>query len=340
MKAGAIASIGATALFKATKASAIAEPVADSLGFVPISPSKLDAVVVPEGFEVQTLIRWGDAMKGGMPSFNMLTQTAEDQESRFGYNNDFLGYLPLPYGSDNSKHGLLVANHEYVNPEMMFPEGNMLKMALGADKAGLQLRIHAIGDKAIQTILDVYKEVLRQNGPKPRRWTIEHAQHMAPKSFADFASLGVIASMQPYHVIDDGRWALKRIGVERGKGTYAFRTFLDRGVKLAFGSDWTVATVDPLWGIYAAVTRRTLDDKNPGGWYPEQKITLAETIEAYTMGSAYAENAEAKKGSITVGKLADVVILDSDLFAVAPEAIKAVRVTTTIAGGRIVYQKN
>ncbi|MCB0826447.1 MAG: PhoX family phosphatase [Armatimonadetes bacterium] len=124
MKAGAIASIGATALFKATKASAIAEPVADSLGFVPIKPSKLDAVVVPEGFEVQTLIRWGDAMKGGMPSFNMLTQTAEAQEHRFGYNNDFLGYLPLPYGSENSSHGLLVANHEYVNPEMMFPNGN------------------------------------------------------------------------------------------------------------------------------------------------------------------------------------------------------------------------
>ncbi len=222
---------------------------------------------------------------------------------------------------------------------MMFPEGNMLKMALGADKAGLQLRIHAIGDAAIQGILDIYKEVRRQNGEKPRRWTIEHAQHMAPKSFSDFAELGVVASMQPYHVIDDGRWALKRIGVERGKGTYAFRTFLDKGVRLAFGSDWTVAPVDPIWGIYAAVTRRTMDHKNPGGWYPEQKITLAETIEAYTMGSAYAEGAETKKGSIRAGKLADVVMLDADLFATAPEKIKDVRVVATVVGGRIVYQR-
>lgn len=234
-----------------------------------------------------------------------------------------------PYNDDPSTSGLPAG--------MMFPEGNMLKMALGADKAGLQLRIHAIGDKAIQGILDIYKEVLRQNGAKARRWTIEHAQHMAPKSFADFASLQVTPSMQPYHAIDDGRWALKRIGTERGKGTYAFRTFLDRGVKLAFGSDWTVAPLDVMWGVYSAVTRRTLDDKNPGGWYPEQKIGVAEAVEAYTMGSAYAEGAEKNKGSITVGKFADIAILDSDLFAVPPEKIKDVRVVTTIAGGWIVY---
>lgn len=236
-----------------------------------------------------------------------------------------------PYDDDRKTSGL--------PGPLMFPEGNMLKMALGADRAGLQLRIHAIGDKAIQTILDIYKEVERQNGPKPRRWTIEHAQHMAPQSFADFARLSVTASMQPYHAIDDGRWALKRIGIERGKGTYAFRTFLDRGVKLAFGSDWTVAPLDVLWGIYAAVTRRTLDDKNPGGWYPEQKITVAEAVYAYTMGSAYAEGAETAKGSLSVGKLADVVILDADLFAVRPEKIKDVKVAATIAGGRITYQK-
>jgi hypothetical protein len=253
---------------------------------------------------------------------------------------------------------------------MMFPEGNMLRMALGADRAGLQLCIHAIGDRAIQTILDVYKEVEKRNDQNvgqtsrsvpsvssvsstsstsplstshsslataSRRWRIEHAQHMAPQSFADFARLGVIASMQPYHAIDDGRWALKRIGVERGRGTYAFRTFLDRGVKLAFGSDWTVAPLDPLTGIYAAVTRRTLDDKHPGGWYPEQKISLAEAIEAYTMGSAYAEASEKVKGSLTPGKFADIVILDSDLFTLAPEKLMGARVTTTIAGGKVVY---
>jgi predicted amidohydrolase YtcJ len=224
---------------------------------------------------------------------------------------------------------------------MMFPEGNMLKMALGGDRAGLQLCIHAIGDKANRLILDVFAEVERQNGSalsSARRWRIEHAQHVHPDDFEKFARLGVIASMQPYHAIDDGRWAEKRIGRERCKTTYAFRTFLDRGVKLAFGSDWTVAPLDPLEGLYAAVTRRTLDDKNPGGWYPEQKISLAEAIEAYTMGSAYAEFSEKEKGSLTPGKLADIVVLDADLFALPPEKLRDARVRYTIAGGKIVFE--
>ncbi|MGH9795317.1 MAG: amidohydrolase [Candidatus Acidiferrales bacterium] len=221
---------------------------------------------------------------------------------------------------------------------MMFPEGNMLKMALGADAAGLQLCIHAIGDKANRGILEIYEQVRKRNGERPRRWRIEHAQHIHPDDFATFTRLGVIASMQPYHAIDDGRWAAKRIGHERGKGTYAFRTFLDRGVRLAFGSDWTVAPLNPMEGIYAAVTRRTLDGKNPGGWYPEQKITLAEAIEAYTMGSAYAEGAEEWKGSLTPGKLADIVVLDANLFKVAPEKIREVRVLQTVVGGQVVYE--
>ncbi len=232
--------------------------------------------------------------------------------------------------------------------QMMFPDGNMLKMALGADRAGLQLAIHAIGDKAIRGILDIYAEVEKQNGRRDtsgaaypnaqRRWRIEHAQHMHPDDFVKFAKLGVIASMQPYHAIDDGRWAEKRIGHERGKTTYAFRTFLDKGVKLAFGSDWTVAPLNPMTGIYAAVTRATLDGKNSGGWYPEQKISLAEAIEAYTMGSAYAEFAEKEKGSLTAGKFADIVVLDSDLFALAPEKIKDAKVVSTVVGGKIVYE--
>lgn len=231
---------------------------------------------------------------------------------------------------------------------MMFPEGNMLKMASGADAAGLQLVIHAIGDKANRLILEVYEAIEKARGRRDlsgdrwpnsaRRWRIEHAQHIHPDDFAKFARLGVIASMQPYHAIDDGRWAEKRIGHERGKTTYAFRTFLDRGVKLAFGSDWTVAPLNPFTGIYAAVTRATLDGKNPGGWYPEQKITLAEAIEAYTMGSAYAEFSESQKGSITPGKLADVILLDSDLFAIPAEKIKDVKVRATIVGGRVVYE--
>ncbi len=223
--------------------------------------------------------------------------------------------------------------------EMMLPEGNMLKMALGADKAGLQLAVHAIGDKANRIMLDIYTEVAKQNGSRgDRRWRIEHAQHLRPDDFARFAQLGVIASVQPYHAIDDGRWAEKRIGHERCKTTYAFRTFLDHGVRLAFGSDWTVAPMNPMLGLYAAVTRATLDGKNPNGWFPEQKLTLQEAIEAYTMGSAYAEFRETEKGSITPGKLADVVILDTDLFAIAPGKIKDTAVRYTVVDGKVVYE--
>ena len=229
---------------------------------------------------------------------------------------------------------------------MMLPEGNMLKMALGADKAGLQLAVHAIGDKANRIMLDIYAEILKENGPRSaasgtgndRRWRIEHAQHLRPEDFQRFADLGVIASVQPYHAIDDGRWAEKRIGHERCKTTYAFRSLLDHGVKLAFGSDWTVAPLNPILGLYAAVTRATLDGKNPNGWFPEQKISLPEAIEAFTMGSAYAEFRDTEKGSLTPGKLADVVILDSDLFALPPVQLKSAQVRTTIVGGKIVFQ--
>jgi predicted amidohydrolase YtcJ len=223
--------------------------------------------------------------------------------------------------------------------EMMLPEGNMLKMVLGADKAGLQLAVHAIGDKANRIMLDIYAEVEKQNGARSdRRWRIEHAQHLRPEDFARFAQLGVIASVQPYHAIDDGRWAEKRIGHERAKTTYAFRTLLDHGVRLAFGSDWTVAPLNPMVGLYAAVTRATLDGKNPGGWFPEQRLTLEEAVQAYTLGSAFAEFREGEKGSLTRGKLADVVVLDGDLFALAPEKIKDAAVRYTIVGGRVVYE--
>jgi len=223
--------------------------------------------------------------------------------------------------------------------EMMLPEGNMLKMALGADKAGLQLAVHAIGDKANRILLDIYGEVEKQNGARSdRRWRIEHAQHLRPEDFARFARLGVIASVQPYHAIDDGRWAERRIGHERAKTTYAFRTLLDHGVRLAFGSDWTVAPLNPMVGLYAAVTRATLDGKNPGGWFPEQRLTLEEALQAYTIGSAFAEFREREKGSLTPGKLADLVVLDGDLFAMAQEKIKDAAVRYTIVGGRVVYE--
>ncbi|HEX8118741.1 MAG TPA: amidohydrolase, partial [Pyrinomonadaceae bacterium] len=190
-----------------------------------------------------------------------------------------------------------------------FAEGEMQKFVEGADRAGLQVLIHAIGDRANDGILTIYERVEKQNGERDRRFRIEHAQHLRPQDIQRFARDHVIASMQPYHCIDDGRWAEKRIGRERAKGTYAFRTLLDSGAVLAFGSDWSVAPLDPVLGIYAAATRRTLDGRNPGGWVPEQKITVEEAARAYTVGSAYAEFAEAVKGTITPGKLADLVIL-------------------------------
>lgn len=209
----------------------------------------------------------------------------------------------------------------------------------GADKAGLHVAVHAIGDRAIATQLDIYARVAKENGARDRRFRIEHAQHVAPGDFARFAELGVIASMQPYHAIDDGRWADKVIGPERAKGTYAFRSFLDAKATLAFGSDWFVAPPTPIEGIYAAVTRRTIDDKQPLGWVPEQKITVDEALRAYTAGSAFAGFDEQDLGALQPGKLADFVIIDRDLTTIAPETIRDARVMRTVIGGKTVYER-
>jgi predicted amidohydrolase YtcJ len=237
-------------------------------------------------------------------------------------------YFFDPYSDAPQQRGLLLEKPGVVQGWM-----------LNADAAGLQLCIHAIGDRAISMAVDMFEVVAKRNGPRDRRLRIEHAQHMARKDFARFASDKVIASMQPYHAIDDGRWAERRIGPERIKTTYAFRTFLDSGITLAFGSDWPVAPLDPIQGIYAAVTRQTLDGKNPGGWVPEEKISVEETLAAYTTGSAFAEFQEHEKGTLTRGKLADMVILSDDVFTIAPEKIREVTVETTIVGGKVVYQK-
>ncbi len=188
-------------------------------------------------------------------------------------------------------------------------------------------------------VLDLYGEVAAANGARDRRFRIEHAQHIAPQDFARFAKLGVIASVEPYHAIDDGRWAEQRIGAERAKTTYAFRSFLDQGVKLAIGTDWPVAPLTPLPAVYAAVTRATLDGKRPDGWVPEQKITLAEAIEGYTLGAAYAEFQEDAKGSITVGKLADVAVLSDDPFVTSPASLRDIVVELTIMGGKITFER-
>ncbi|HEX2723198.1 MAG TPA: amidohydrolase [Gemmatimonadaceae bacterium] len=206
------------------------------------------------------------------------------------------------------------------------------------DRAGLQLIVHAIGDRAINTQLNIFERVAQENGARDRRFRIEHAQHIAPADIARFAKLGVIPSMQPYHAIDDGRWAEKVIGAERAKTTYAFRSLRDAGARLAFGSDWFVAPPTPIEGIYAAVTRRTLDDRNPNGWVPEQKIDVEDALRAYTINAAYASFEEGIKGSIERGKLADIVLIDRDITRVPPETIRQARVRLTIVGGRVVFE--
>jgi hypothetical protein len=240
-------------------------------------------------------------------------------------------YFFEPYTDAPGTRGLL--------SDEMQPVEAMRERMIAADRAGLQLCIHAIGDNAISIVLDLFEDVLKANGPRDRRWRIEHAQHVAPGDFARFARLGVIASVQPYHAVDDGRWAEARIGRDRAQTTYAFRSFIDAGVRLALGTDWYVAPADPMQTLHAAVTRATLDGSRPGGWVPEQKITLEEALRAYTAGAAHAEFQEKEKGTLEPGKLADLVVLSEDPFAVRPERIREIHVETTVAGGRVVYER-
>ncbi len=242
------------------------------------------------------------------------------------------GYFFEPYTNDPANSGLL--------HRQMHPISQMQDWIMSADAAHMQVCLHAIGDRAISTILDLYTEVFKTHPSADRRFRIEHAQHMAAKDFARFAELRVIASVQPYQAIDDGRWAEARIGHERASRTYAFRTFLDHGVHVAFGTDWDVAPLNPLLTVYGAVTRATLDGRNPQGWFPEQKLSVEESVSAYTMGSAYAEFQEKEKGSITPGKLADMVLLSDDIFSIDPTNIRDVKVLKTIVGGRVIWDSS
>jgi predicted amidohydrolase YtcJ len=252
-----------------------------------------------------------------------------------GYADGSLGattaFFFEPYTDAPGTRGLL--------SDEMQPVEHMRTRLMAADHAGLQLCIHAIGDAGISTTLDLFTDILAANGDRDRRFRIEHAQHIASKDFDRFASLKVVASMQPYHAIDDGRFAERRIGPERIKTTYAFKTLLDKGVRLAFGTDWAVAPLNPMLGLYAATTRATLDGKNPGGWVPEQKISIEQAVTAYTAGSAFAEFQERDKGTLARGKLADLVILSEDIFSIPPERLKDVQVLTTVMGGKVVHQR-
>jgi predicted amidohydrolase YtcJ len=217
-------------------------------------------------------------------------------------------------------------------------EADLYDWISNADKADLKLMVHAIGDRAMHTLLDIYARVEAENGKKDRRFRIEHAQHIAPTDIDRFAELGVIASMQPYHAIDDGRWAEALIGPERIKTTYAFKSLFDSGATVAFGSDWFVAPATPLEGIYAATTRRTLDGKNPNGWVPDQKITVDQALTAYTVNAAYASFDETIKGALEVGKLADFVVISEDPTQGDPVRIKDLDILATYVGGEKVYE--
>jgi predicted amidohydrolase YtcJ len=255
-----------------------------------------------------------------------------------GYADGSLGsstalfFEPYSNEADASNRGVFASD--------AIPMSKMEERVIGADKAGLQVVIHAIGDRANAEILDLYERVARANGPRDRRFRIEHAQHLRLADIPRFAKLSVVASMQPYHAIDDGRWAESRIGRERCRGTYAFRSLLDAGAKLAFGSDWDVAPLSPIAGIDAAVTRRTIDGKNPGGWFPEQRISPEEALRAYTTTAAWSAFEEKEKGSLSTGRLADFVILSADILSVPKEKIVETKVDATVVGGRVVYERS
>jgi predicted amidohydrolase YtcJ len=261
------------------------------------------------------------------------------------YGNDFLRVGAVKGFADGSTGSRTSWFHEnytdqpgYLGTPRQRP-CEMESMVKSADAARLQIAVHAIGDRANTEMLEIYERV---GGPAAaaRRFRVEHAQHVRLGDFAKFAELGVIASMQPYHAIDDGRWLQDRIGLERSRTSFAWRSMLMAGVPLAFGTDWPIAPLNPLLGVCAAVTRQTLDNKHPEGWIPEQRVTLEEALRAYTQGSAYAEFQEKVKGTIAPETLADMVVLSADLFSIPADQIKNQRVILTMVGGKVVYQQS
>lgn len=269
---------------------------------------KMDSLCKKDG-KGDDLLRWG-GMKGFVDG-SLGSTTA---------------WFYQPYLDDPKSTGLLVTDTI-----------DLKKWILSADSAGLHVAIHAIGDHANDWLLNTYTEAVQKNGDKDRRFRIEHAQHLTQGAIKRFSQQHVIPSMQPYHAIDDGRWAAKRLDDARLKGTYAFKSLFDAKAYLTFGSDWSVAPLVPLEGIYAAVTRRTLDDKNPEGWYPEQKISVEHALRCYTVNNAYAGFQENKLGVLKAGMLADFVVLSENLFEIHPEKIKDVKVVKTFINGRLVF---
>ena len=249
-----------------------------------------------------------------------------------GYVDGSLGsttaWFHQPYVDEPNTSGLMVSD-----------TAKLREWIAGADRAGLHVVVHAIGDRANDWLLDVYEWSAKQNISRERRFRVEHAQHLSRQAIARFAKLGVYPSMQPYHAIDDGRWAEKRIGPERIKTTYPFRSLLNAKAHLMFGSDWTVASIDPLLGIYGAVTRRTLDDANPNGWVPEERISVEEALRAYTYTNALGAFMETEIGTLQAGKRADMVLLSEDILSIDPIRIRDVKVDYTIIDGAVVFER-
>jgi predicted amidohydrolase YtcJ len=249
------------------------------------------------------------------------------------------GFIDGSLGSSTAKMFEPFVNEPGSTGIYVTPLDRLRRDITAADRAGLSVAVHAIGDRGNAEMLDIFAEVAKANGPRDRRFRIEHAQHLRPEDYPRFKQLGVIASMQPYHAIDDGRWAEGRIGAKRCASSYAFRSLREAGAKLAFGSDWSVAPLSPILGIDAAVNRLTLDGKHPHGWFPEQRIGVAEAVEAYTINSAYAGFEEKDRGSIEAGKLADLVVLSRDILAEKErDHIAETTVVMTVVGGKVVYE--
>ncbi|HLY72419.1 MAG TPA: amidohydrolase, partial [Puia sp.] len=279
--------------------------------FVPVRTwATLDSFVKKEGWG-DDMLRWG-GLKGFVDG-SLGSTTA---------------WFYKPYLDAPTKTGLQVTDTNLLR-----------KWILSADSAGLHIATHAIGDRANDFILNVYEEAEKKTPGKDHRFRVEHAQHLTQWDIPRFARLQVIPSMQPYHAIDDGKWAFKRLDSARLKGTYAFKSLLSAGARVTFGSDWTVAPLDPIAGIYAAVTRRTLDDKNPNGWFPDEKITVEQALTCYTANNAYAGFQENKSGKLKAGMFADMVVLSDDIFNIAPEKIRDIKVLRTIVNGKEVYVK-
>jgi len=277
--------------------------------FVPLATwSRLDSFVQKNG-RGDDLLKWG-GLKGYVDG-SLGSTTA---------------WFHQPYLDDPKSTGLTITDTI-----------DLRNWVIGADKAGLHVAVHAIGDRANDFILSVYQEAEKINGSRDRRFRVEHAQHVRLEAIDHFANQQVIASMHPFHLVDDGIWAYKRLDTNRLKGTYAIKTMMDKGVTVTFGSDWPVAPVDALYGLYAAVTRRTGDNKNPNGWYPDQKISIDQALRAYTQNNARASFMEGKIGVLKKGYYADFAVLDQDIKKIDPITLKEVKVLRTVLNGKEVF---